>query len=86
MKNKNNPLEILTSSYKWLEKIPSLRKWRLAYFKSVKHRIEVDLAPLTVVAGANSSGKSTLIQSILFMAQNAMRTEEISPTKMQGKF
>ena len=78
--------EVLQTNYKWLEKIPSLRRWRIASFKSVKNQIDVDLAPLTIVVGANSSGKSTLIQSILLTAQNAMKFDERSSAKMRGNF
>ena len=72
--------------FKWENRFSNLRKWRLGSFKSVAKPIEIDLAPLTVVVGANSSGKSTLIQSILMMAQNAMRSDERSPAKAQGIF
>jgi len=78
--------EVLETNYKWLEKIPSLRRWRIASFKSVKNQVDVDLAPLTIVVGANSSGKSTLIQSILLTAQNAMKFDEKSSAKMRGNF
>jgi predicted ATPase len=74
------------SGFKWESRLTSLRKWRLNSFKSVAHQVEVDLAPLTVVVGANSSGKSTLIQSILLMAQNAMRSDERSTPKSRGIF
>lgn len=47
-----------------------IRSWKLTNFKSVKHA-SVDFAPLTIIVGKNSSGKSSLIQSILLMAQNA---------------
>lgn len=43
---------------------------RLTNFKSIISQ-EVNLAPLSVIVGKNSSGKSSLIQSILFLAQNA---------------
>jgi hypothetical protein len=46
-----------------------LKKWTLANFKSFKDRTELSLAPITVLAGANSSGKSTIIQSILLLKQ-----------------
>lgn len=46
-----------------------LTKWILKNFKSVKCETNLELAPLTVFAGANSSGKSTIIQSILLTAQ-----------------
>ena len=47
---------------------PFLRRVRLDNFKSVRSQ-QIDLAPLTLVVGRNSAGKSTLIQSILAMAQ-----------------
>src|SRR5688572_20355061 len=46
-----------------------LKAWTLDHFKSVYDRTELPLAPLTVFAGANSSGKSTVIQSLLLTAQ-----------------
>jgi len=46
-----------------------LTKWVLKNFKSVRRETDLELAPLTVFAGANSSGKSTIIQSILLTAQ-----------------
>lgn len=46
-----------------------LKRWTLSNFKSFKDRTELDLAPITVLAGANSSGKSTIIQSILLLKQ-----------------
>ena len=45
-----------------------LRHIGLRDFKSVA-KADVELGPLTVVVGANSSGKSTLLQSILALAQ-----------------
>lgn len=42
---------------------------RLDSFKSVGKPTQVELRPLTVLAGANSSGKSTLLQSILLLHQ-----------------
>ena len=46
-----------------------LQNCTLEHFKSVYDRVTLPLAPLTVFAGANSSGKSTLIQSLLLTAQ-----------------
>lgn len=77
---------MLDSKFKWEMRVPSLRNWRLGAFKSVKNPIDVELAPLTVVVGANSSGKSTLIQSILLLAQNASRVDEKNTAKLRGLF
>ena len=46
-----------------------ITKWKVSNFKSIREEIDLDLAPLTIFAGANSSGKSTFIQSILLVAQ-----------------
>jgi predicted ATPase len=46
-----------------------LTKWTVENFKSIYEPTPIVLAPLTIFAGANSSGKSTIIQSILLTAQ-----------------
>lgn len=46
-----------------------LEKWKLFNFKSVRTETELEMAPLTIFAGPNSSGKSTFLQSILLVAQ-----------------
>lgn len=72
--------------YSWSKKHPSLRKWRIESFKSVKNAAEINLAPLTVVVGANSAGKSSLIQSILLMAQNSASGLRNNAPQNQGQF
>jgi predicted ATPase len=47
-----------------------ITEWRLSNFKSVRRPTNLRLAPLTIFAGANSSGKSSLIQSILLISQS----------------
>ena len=46
-----------------------IAKWRVSNFKSIREEIELDIAPLTIFAGANSSGKSTFLQPMLLVAQ-----------------
>lgn len=46
-----------------------ITKWKIFNFKSIREETELDLGPLTIFAGANSSGKSTFIQSVLLVAQ-----------------
>jgi AAA ATPase domain len=46
-----------------------ITKWKVYNFKSIREETELTLGPLTIFAGANSSGKSTFIQSILLVAQ-----------------
>ena len=61
-----------------------LVNWRLENFKSVLDQ-EISLTPLTVLVGANSSGKSSLIQSILFMAQNAQSSQNEDEARDSGR-
>lgn len=61
-----------------------IRAWRLANFKSVKDRTELVFAPLTVLAGANSSGKSSLIQSLLAAAQTVAALNSEDPLVLNG--
>lgn len=46
-----------------------ITKWKVFNFKSIQEETELELGPLTIFAGANSSGKSTFIQSVLLVAQ-----------------
>jgi AAA15 family ATPase/GTPase len=46
-----------------------ITEWKVSNFKSIREETELSLGPLTIFAGANSSGKSTFIQSILLVAQ-----------------
>ena len=46
-----------------------ITKWKVSNFKSICEETELALGPLTIFAGANSSGKSTFIQSVLLVAQ-----------------
>ena len=41
-----------------------ITKWTVANFKSIAKETTLDLAPLTIFAGANSSGKSAFLQTI----------------------
>ncbi len=46
-----------------------ITKWSLSNFKSVNKEVELSFAPLTLLAGPNSSGKSTILQSLLLASQ-----------------
>lgn len=57
-----------------------INSWTLKNFKSVSDKTTLDFAPLTIFAGSNSSGKSTIIQSILMIAQtvqNSVRSKSV---------
>lgn len=46
-----------------------ITKWAVSNFKSIIKETSLSLAPLTIFAGPNSSGKSTILQSILLVSQ-----------------
>ncbi len=54
-----------------------LREWTLRNFKSVEEA-SVQFSPLTILVGGNSSGKSSLLQSILLISQAAGADIELS--------
>lgn len=62
-----------------------LRRIELQDFKSVA-QAAVDLRPLTVVVGANSSGKSTLLQSILAVTQAVRSRTAGAEFPLNGEF
>lgn len=49
-------------------------KWGIQDFKSIGEYTEIDLKPITLICGQNSSGKSSFINSILLMVQAATKT------------
>ncbi|MDW8234882.1 MAG: AAA family ATPase, partial [Roseiflexaceae bacterium] len=53
-------------------------------FKSFRDRTEVTLGDLTILAGANSSGKSTIMQALLLMKQTLESVFDPGPLLMSG--
>jgi len=63
-----------------------ITKWKVFNFKSIREETELDLGPLTIFAGANSSGKSTFIQSILLVAQTLAHKVGSRSVVLNGAF
>jgi predicted ATPase len=57
---------------------PGITRITVNGFKSLASKTEVEIRPLTVLAGANSSGKSSLMQPLLLMKQT-FDNERIPP-------
>jgi predicted ATPase len=64
----------MTDPTRELPEYDSLSRIHIENFKSIE-KTSLDLAPLTVLIGANSRGKSTILQSILVVAQSIGRTK-----------
>ena len=60
-----------------------LRSLSLEYFKSIRSAT-VELGPLSVVVGANSSGKSSLLQAVIAMCQAVRRAESSESYPLNG--
>lgn len=71
----STPLALFADAPAKTPKRPSLEKRLLTHlnvhrFKSFRGNSRIPLAPLTLIFGPNSSGKSSLIQSLLLLAQS----------------
>ena len=63
-----------------------ITKWKAFNFKSIRKETELDFAPLTIFAGANSSGKSTFLQPILITAQTLAHKVASRSVVLNGAF
>lgn len=61
-----------------------ITQWTLANFKCVRKATTLELAPLTIFAGPNSSGKTTLLQSILLISQTLAHRVSSTPLLLNG--
>ncbi len=61
-------------------------RWTISNFKSIRDPVTLELAPLTIFSGVNSSGKSTLIQSILLVAQSLASSRAEEALILNGRF
>lgn len=53
-------------------------------FKSIVNRQEIEIAPLTILAGANSSGKSSIMQPLLMLKQTLDAPYDPGPLLING--
>ncbi len=63
-----------------------LTEWTIGNFKSIHEPVTLKLAPFTLFVGANSSGKSTVIQSLLMVAQSFVPSASSSQLVLNGDF
>ena len=56
-----------------------VRELILQNFKSFKERTVIPLAPITLLFGENSAGKSSVLQSLLLLKQTSLRAEAGRP-------
>jgi predicted ATPase len=57
---------------------------RLTNFKAWRDTKEIELKPVTMLLGTNSSGKSSLIQSLLLLKQTAQSSDRAIHLNLGG--
>lgn len=61
-----------------------LTTWSINNFKSYREKLSIPLAPINIIAGANSSGKSSIIQSVLLLKQTLQYGSANRPLTLNG--
>src|SRR5256714_13288625 len=57
---------------------------RVAGFKSISEEQSIEVRPLTILAGANSSGKSSMMQPLLLLKQTLEASYDPGPLLLYG--
>ena len=71
---------------KGLRSQPIIERWELRNFQSIKDFETLDLEPLTIFSGPNSSGKSAVIKSLLMVSQSLGSSAQEVPLVLNGKY
>jgi hypothetical protein len=66
------------------DEFPTIKSVRVYGYKSILQPCSLQLAPLTVLAGANSSGKSSFFQPILLIKQTLETSTDPGPLLLDG--
>jgi len=64
--------------------ISGITKITVKGFKSIAEECEIDIYPLTILAGANSSGKSSIMQPLLMLKQTLEESYDPGPLLING--
>ena len=66
------------------ETIEGITKIAVSGFKSLAEECAIDICPLTILAGANSSGKSSIMQPLLMLKQTLEAPYDPGPLLLEG--
>ena len=67
-----------------MEKLEGITKISVSGFKSIAAECEIDIRPLTILAGANSSGKSSIMQPLLMLKQTLDPSHDPKSLRIDG--
>src|SRR5947199_9257320 len=63
---------------------PGLTGISVQGYKSLINRVDLEVRPFTLLAGANSSGKSSVMQPLLLMKQTLEASYDPGPLRIDG--
>lgn len=66
------------------ETVEGITKIAVSGFKSLANECDIDIRPLTILAGANSSGKSSIMQTLLMLKQTLEAPYDPGPLLIEG--
>lgn len=66
------------------EKKTAITEITVCGFKSIAQKQSIKIRPLTILAGANSSGKSSMMQSLLLLKQTLEARPDPGPLLLDG--
>ncbi len=81
IKNKKKS-EVISKAKK--QDVSSIQSIAVEGFKSFRTKQKIDLKPLTILAGANSSGKSSIMQPLMLMKQTLEASYDPGVFKLDG--
>src|SRR5438128_1619140 len=61
-----------------------ITKITVSGYKSISHEQSIEIRPLTILAGANSSGKSSMMQPLLLLKQTLEESYDPGPLLLNG--
>ena len=64
--------------------LPGITKISVSGFKSLAKECAIEIRPLTILAGANSSGKSSIMQPLLLLKQTLQASYDPGPLLLDG--
>lgn len=64
--------------------LEGITKIAVKRFKSIAEKCEIEISPLTILAGANSSGKSSIMQPLLMLKQTLEARYDPGPLLIDG--
>lgn len=66
------------------ERVPGITRIAVSGYKSLYEECSIEVRPLTILAGVNSSGKSSIMQPLLLLKQTLEATYDPGPLLLDG--